>query len=330
VNPGPRRALITGLTGQDGSFLAEQLLADGYGVVGMVRDASASELGSAGHLRDRVDLIPADLLDRDGLVTAVKQVVPDELYHLAAPTFVPASWEDPARTMAAIAGATATLLGAVAEHSPHTRMLVAASSEMFGDAPQSPQNEDTPCRPRTPYAAAKLAAHQLVGLMRGHAGVFACSAILYNHESERRPRDFVTRKITRAAAAIKLGLAGELTLGDTSATRDWSFAADIMRGCRLMLRREHARDYILASGIGHTVQEFLDAAFAHVGLDPADHVRIDPSLVRAPEQTKPVGDPTRARAELGWSASLSFEQLVARMVDADIAELSGARASPAE
>jgi GDPmannose 4,6-dehydratase len=328
VNPGRRRALITGLTGQDGSFLAEQLLADGYDVVGVVRNTRES--GDAKHLSDKVDLITGDLLDPASLEAAVKTVIPDELYHLAAPTFVPASWEDPARTMAAIAGATATLLCAIAAHSPRTRMLVAGSSEMFGDAPESPQHEDTPCRPRTPYAAAKLAAHQLVGLMRGHTGVFACSAILYNHESERRPANFVTRKITRAAAAIKLGLSDELTLGDTSATRDWSFAADVTRGCRLMLAHDHPCDYILASGSGRTVQEFLEAAFAHVGLDPAAHVRTDPSLVRGPEQTKPVGDPTRARAELGWSPTLTFEQLVGRMVDADLAELSGARAIAAE
>ena len=199
--------------------------------------------------------------------------------------------------MTAIAGGTAALLQAVAEHSPQTRVLVAGSGEMFGDAPESPQNEDTPCRPRTPYAAAKLASHQLVGLMRDHTGVFACSAILFNHESERRPPNFVTRKITRAAASIKLGLSDELTLGDTTAIRDWSFAPDVMRGCRLMLGQPRAGDYILASGVGHTVDDLLQTAFAHAGLDPADHVRIDPDLVRAPEGTRPIGDPRRARDE---------------------------------
>ena len=325
MSSGRRRALITGLTGQDGSFLAEQLLDDGHEVIGLVRGGSTlePELGSAAHLRDRVALIRGDLLDPESIVAAVAEIAPDELYHLAAPTFVPASWEDPAQTMTAIAAGTATLLSAVGRHSPATRVLVAGSSEMFGEAPESPQREDTPCRPRTPYAAAKLAAHQLVGLMREHAGVFACSAILYNHESERRPVNFVTRKVTRAAAAIKLGLADELTLGDTSATRDWSFAPDVMRGCRLMLAHERARDYILASGVGHTVQEFLEAAFAHVGLDPSAYVRTDNELVRQPEHTMPVGDPSRARNELGWTRSLTFEQLVARMVDADMAELAG-------
>jgi GDPmannose 4,6-dehydratase len=321
VSPGRPRALITGLSGQDGSFLAEQLLDDGHEVIGLVRGGPEPQLGAAAHLRERVRLIRGDLLEPDSIIAAVAEVAPDELYHLAAPTFVPASWEDPAQTMTAIAAGTATLLSAVARHSPPTRVLVAGSGEMFGEAPESPQREETPCRPRTPYAAAKLAAHQLVGLMRQHAGLFACSAILYNHESERRPANFVTRKITRAAAAIRLGLAEELVLGDTTATRDWSFAPDIMRGCRLMLAQDSARDYILASGVGHTVQQFLEAAFAHVGLDPARHVRTDPRLIRGPEQTRPVGDPARARAELGWRPSLTFEQLVARMVDADLTEL---------
>ena len=328
MSPERRRALITGLTGQDGSFLAEQLLADGHEVIGLVREQAYAGLGCAEHLRDRVHVVAGDLLSPDTLVSAIRESAPDELYHLAAPTFVPESWQDPAQTITAIAGGTATLLEAVAEHSPHTRMLVAGSGEMFGDAPESPQTEGTPCRPRSPYAAAKLASHQLVGLMRGHTGVFACSAILFNHESERRPPSFVTRKITRAAASIKLGLSDALTLGDTSATRDWSFAPDVMRGCRLILGHERPRDYILASGVGHTVDELLRTAFAHAGLDPAEHVRTDTGLVRAPETTRPVGDPTRARTELGWEPTLTFEQLVVRMVDADLAELSGASAPP--
>jgi GDPmannose 4,6-dehydratase len=321
VTAGPRRALITGLTGQDGSFLAELLLADGYQVTGLVRNGADADLGRAEHLRGRVQLVTGDLLEPKALVTCVRQLAPDELYHLAAPTFVPESWRQPARTMAAIAAGTAALLEAVSAHSPGTRLLVAGSGEMFGDAPESPQREETPCRPRTPYATAKLAAHQLVGQIRERNGIFACSAILYNHESERRAESFVTRKITRAAAAIKLGLAQELTLGDTSATRDWSFAGDIMRGCRLMLTADRPGDFILASGIGHTVDDLLQAAFTHVGLDPSRYVRIDPKLVRAPEATKPVGDPSRARSQLGWAPTLNFEQLVARMVDADLREL---------
>ena len=328
MNRERRRALITGLTGQDGSFLAEQLLADGYEVIGLVREEPGAGLGCAEHLQADVQRIAGDLLSPDTLVTAVKDLAPDELYHLAAPTFVPESWQDPAQTMAAIAGGTAALLQAVGAHSPHSRVLVAGSGEMFGDAPESPQREDTPCRPRTPYAAAKLASHQLVGLMRGHSGVFACSAILFNHESERRPPNFVTRKITRAAASIKLGLSNELTLGDTSASRDWSFAPDVMRGCRLMLGQ---------SGPATTSWPAASAAPSWSSSRPRSptsasirscHVRTDPDLVRPPETTPPVGDPGRARRELGWAPTLTFEQLVARMVDADLAELSAAPAPP--
>jgi GDPmannose 4,6-dehydratase len=325
VSAGRRRALITGLTGQDGSFLAESLLADGYEVIGLIHPGDGGDnpwLGLAAHLKDRVDVVEGDLLAPDLLRAPLAELQPHELFHLAAPTFVPESWRHPARTAAAIAVATATLLEAVRDESPHTRLLVAGSGEMFGDAPESPQREDTFCRPRSPYAVAKLAAHQLVGQLRERDGIFACSAILYNHESERRPESFVTRKITRAAAAIKLGLADELTLGDTSAVRDWSFAGDIMRGCRLILAQPAPGDYVLASGVGHTVADLLKVAFAHVGLDPAQYVRTDPVLVRAPERTPPVGDPGRARAELGWEPTLSFEQLVARMVDADLADLS--------
>ncbi|HET8976843.1 MAG TPA: GDP-mannose 4,6-dehydratase [Solirubrobacteraceae bacterium] len=316
-----RRALITGLTGQDGSFLAESLLADGYEVVGVVHADAGADLGLAEPLRDRVSLIAGDLLVPASLRTAVAEARPHELFHLAAPTFVPESWRHPAHTMSAIVLATAALLEAVRDMSPDTRVLVAGSGEMYGDALECPQREDTPCRPRTPYAVAKLAAHQLVGQMREHDGLFACSAIPFNHESERRPENFVTRKITRTVAAIRLGLADELTLGDTGAVRDWSFAGDIMAGCRLMLAAETPRDYVLASGVGHTVQELLETAFAHVGLDPAGYVRTDPSLVRAPEAIPPIGDAGRARAELGWEPTLSFEQLVARMVDADLREL---------
>jgi GDPmannose 4,6-dehydratase len=198
---------------------------------------------------------------------------------------------------------------------------------IFGDAPESPQRENTPCRPRNPYATSKLAAHQLVDQLRDHAGIFACSGILYNHESERRPESFVTRKITRAAAAIKLGLEREVLLGDLSAVRDWSFAGDVVRGAWLMLQQDSPGDYILASGVGRTVQEFADVAFARVGLNAADHIRIDRGLVRGHEGTPQVGDPSRARARLGWNHTLTFEQLVERMVDADLKALS-ARVSP--
>ncbi len=248
---------------------------------------------------------------------------PHELYHLAAPSFVPDSWREPAETLAAIAGATATLLTAVRDGGEPARVFVAASSAMFGAAPESPQREDTPCRPETPYATAKLAAHQLVGHLRAHDGIFACSGILYNHESERRPESFVTRKITRSAAAIKLGLAKEVVLGDLDAVRDWSFAGDVMVGAWLMLQQDQPDDYVLASGTGRTVREFAEVAFAHVGLRAEDYIQIDPALQRGREQAAPVGDSSRARKRLGWQPAVSFEELVERMVEADLRALGG-------
>ena len=318
------RALVTGLTGQDGSFIAELLLEKGYEVIGLIRRPPDDPLGSAEHLRDRVRLVGADLLDPATLTAAVADTRPDELYHLASPSFIPDSWIDPATTFSAIAGSTATLLTAVRDHSPQTRVCVAASGLMFGATSESPQREDSPCRPQTPYATAKLAAHQLTGQFRFHEGLFACSGILYNHESERRPESFVSHKITRAAAAIKLGLSGELQLGDLFAVRDWSFAGDIVHGAWLMLQQETPDDYILASGVGHTVAELASTAFAAVGLDAEHHIRIDDALRRGPELIPAVGDPSHARERLGWRAEVSFEDLVARMVRADLGALSTA------
>jgi GDPmannose 4,6-dehydratase len=313
--------MVTGITGQDGSFLADLLIEHGYHVTGLIRTASGDRLGASEHLRGRIDLVRVDLLDSAGLATAVAANRPDELYHLAAPSFIPDSWRDPEHTHAAIAGSTAALLQAVRDHSDQTRVFVAGSGAIFGDAPESPQREDTPCRPETPYAVAKLAAHRLVGQVRAQDGVFACSGILYNHESERRPRRFVTRKITRAAAAIKTGLEHELVLGDLSPIRDWSFAGDVVRGAWLMLQQERPGDYIIASGVGHTVRQFVDVAFDYVGLKAEDHVRVEESLQRPAEVTPPVGDPSRAREILGWKPTLSFEQLIHRMVDADLRRL---------
>jgi GDPmannose 4,6-dehydratase len=313
-----RRALLTGLTGQDGSFLAELLLDEGYEVTGMVRGSSADPLGAAEHLRGRVQLVRGDLLEPENLNAAVRELAPDELYHLAGPSFVPDSWEHPARTVAAISAATASLLEAVRDHSPQTRTFVAVSGAIFGAAPESPQREETPAHPQNPYAVAKLAAHQLVGRLRAHEGVFACSGILYNHESERRPASFVSRKITHAAAAIKLGLAEELVLGDLEAVRDWSFAGDAMRAAWLMLRQDSPDDYIVASGVPHTVAELAEVAFGCLDLDAQRYIRVDPDLVRAAEETPLIGDPARARDRLGWRPTLTFEQLIERMVAADL------------
>ncbi|HVR05901.1 MAG TPA: GDP-mannose 4,6-dehydratase [Solirubrobacteraceae bacterium] len=302
------------------------MLERGYRVSGLCRLPGAP-LGASEHLRGQIELLAGDLLDHDSLRAAVRRVCPDELYHLAAPSYLPDSWEHPAQTLCAIAGATAALLEAVRELDRGTRVFAAGSGAMFGAAPASPQREDTPCRPQNPYAVAKLAAHQVLGAVRAHAcarthpaenDLYACCGILYNHESERRPERFVTRKITRAAAAIKLGLAHEVVLGDLDAVRDWSFAGDIMRGAWLMLQQERPADYILASGVPHTVADFAEAAFACVGLRADEHVRVDPTLVRAPEETPLVGDPGKARRELGWQPELDFEALVERMVRADL------------
>jgi GDPmannose 4,6-dehydratase len=314
-------ALVTGITGQDGSFLAELLLEKGYTVTGMVRGAAERDLGCSEHLRARLQLVTGDLLDPDSLRAAVEQAAPREIYHLAAPSFVPDSWRAPGETLRAIAGATAALLEAVRALDPAIRVYIAASGAMYGDAGVSPQREDTPCRPDTPYAVAKLAGHQLVGAMRLHEGLWACSGIVFNHESERRPQQFVTRRITRGAAEIALGRRDELTVGDLRAVRDWSFAGDIMRGAWLALQQERPEDYVLASGVAHTVGELAEVAFACVGLEAEPHLRVDPALVRATERTPSVGDPSRASNRLGWKPEVSFEELVQRMVRADLQEL---------
>jgi GDPmannose 4,6-dehydratase len=318
-----RRALITGLTGQDGSFLLELLLDRGYDVSGICRDERES-LGPVEHLRSRVSIFEGDLLAPATIDAAVRAVAPDEIYHLAAPTFVPDSWRRPSETFAAIAVATTSLLESVRDCCPTARVFIASSSEMFGDAGESPQSEDSPCRPRHPYGAAKLAAHQLAGQFRSHEGLFVCSGILYNHESERRPASFVTRKITRAAAAIKLGRERELLLGDLSSVRDWSFAGDVMSGAWLALQHDAPNDYVFASGRGHTVREWLERAFAVVDLDPEEFVAIDASFVRQTESTAPVGNPARARTVLDWAPRVDFAHLIERMVRADLAELEAA------
>jgi len=313
------RALITGIGGQDGSYLAEQLLADGNEVVGMVRGDVHRAITGLEAVRDRVTLIAGDLLDPPSLTAALESADPQVVFHLAAPSFVPASWEDPAQAMAAIAGATGALLEIVRRQDPSIRVVVASSGAIFGDADECPQRETTVPRPATPYAIAKLAAHQLVGAMRERHGLHASSAIAYNHESIRRPERFVTRKVTRAAARIAAGLEHELLLGDLDAVRDWSDARDVVAGLRLMAAADDPGDYILASGEGRTVRDLVAAAFAVVGLDPAEHVRIDPQFVRGPETTPSVGDPSRAREQLGWRPQYSFEDLIRTMVEADLA-----------
>jgi GDPmannose 4,6-dehydratase len=303
------RALVTGVTGQDGYLLAEQLLSEGCDVFGLARRADAE--APAG-----VRVVVGDLRDPESLRGGIAEASPDELYHLAAPTHVPRSFEDPEGTMREIAGATEVLLNAAPG-----RIFVATSSEIFGAAESSPQNEDSPKRPRNPYGEAKLAAHEAVAAARSR-GVHAVAGILYNHESTRRPEQFLPRRVSVGVAKIKLGLEEELTLGDLDAVRDWSAATDVMRGAVLALRHDEPGDYVLASGAGHTVRELVDLAFAHVGIEAEGRVKIDPQFVRGVEQVPLVGDPSRARRVLGWEPRVSLEELVGEMVQFDLARLS--------
>ncbi|HEV2814888.1 MAG TPA: GDP-mannose 4,6-dehydratase [Solirubrobacteraceae bacterium] len=313
-----RPSLVTGIAGQDGSYLAELLLAEGREVVGVVRPGSRERGGVAAAAGVR--LIEADLRDHAALRAAIDDVGPEEVFHLAAPAFVPDSWRDPAGTVAAITGGTAVVLAAAREGG--ARVLVASSAEIFRGVDDWPQREDTPPAPVTPYGVAKLAAHQLVGLVRGR-GLFACSIVAYNHESPRRPERYVTRTLSRGAAAVHLGLTDTVAIGDVEARRDWLHARDVVRGMVLALRHDEPGDYVLASGVARSVREFADEAFGVVGLEAAPHLRVDPDLVRGDEETVLCGDASRAEAVLGWEPEISFAALVREMVEADVHRLSG-------
>jgi len=318
------RAVVTGVAGQDGSYLAESLLKDGYEVVGMDREAALGGSPNLLSLRDSLEFIPFDLCEHDTVRAALLAVGADDIYHLAAPTFVPDSWSDPTQTVSAIAGGTATVLAAALAANPRPRVWVAASSEVFGDAGESPQSERSPMRPRSPYGVAKLAALGLVRTMREHHGLFASTGVTYNHESPRRPPHFLPRKVTRAAAAISLGQADELVLGDLGAVRDWSDARDVVRAARLALRAQQPDDFVIASGVGRTVRELVETAFAAAGLEgPIERwVRVDEQFVRPAEPTPLVGDASHARSALGWEPEISFEEMIGAMVRADLEELS--------
>ncbi len=320
-------ALITGIAGQDGSLLAELLCAEGVEVHGALRGPLDRELANLETVHDRLVLHEVDTDLPGPLGSLIATLVPDEIYHLAARAFVPESWLDPAATIRSIAASTGELLGAVRSSAPDAHVVVASSREIFGEDAPSPQDERTPCHPSSPYGVAKLASHQLVGLARQHDGLHASSAVLYNHESERRPERYVTRKVTRAAAAISLGLADELVIGDLEAVRDWSAARDVVRGLRAIAAAEDAEDYVLASGHGRTVRELVEVAFAVVGLDPARYLRVDQRLVRGPDASAPVGNPARAAERLGWRAQTPFADLIAEMVEADLADLAAAKRS---
>jgi GDPmannose 4,6-dehydratase len=316
-----RRALITGIGGQDGSYLAELLLENGYEVSGLVRPG-AEQYPNLEPLQDRVDLLEADLLDQRSLAKALEGARPDEVYNLAAPSFVPASWDRPVNTAEFAAVGATSLLEAIRAENQAIRFYQASSSEIFGEPFESPQTEQTPLQPVTPYGVAKAYAHFIVHSYRRQYGLFACSGILYNHESPRRPLEFLPRKVAHGAAAISLGLEEELVLGDLDARRDWGYAGDYVRAMWLMLQQDEAGDYVVASGEDHSVRELVECAFRHVGLDWHDHVRVDPAFQRgAAELHRLVGDPTQAQERLGWRQETGFEQLVHLLVDADLERL---------
>jgi GDPmannose 4,6-dehydratase len=310
-----RRALVTGIGGQDGTYLAELLLGRGYEVFG-------TTLGSPEGKQGGIKLIELELTDGDAVAARIRELGPDETYHLASPSFVPASWKDPVGTSTFAAASSAALLEGLRREYPEGRFLNAASAEIFGAPTQVPQTEETPVAPITPYGAAKAFAHVLTGAFRRHYGLHASSAILYNHESPRRPERFLTRKVSRRAAAISLGLEQELRLGDLSARRDWGFAGDYVQAMWLMLQADEPDDYVVATGEAHTAEDFVAAAFQHVGLDWREHVRYDESLSRGPSDSPAlVGDPTKILERLRWAPEVPFDDLVKMLVDADVEEL---------
>jgi GDPmannose 4,6-dehydratase len=316
-----RRALVTGITGQDGSYLAELLLEEGYEVAGMVRRASTESVERIEHLLDRVQLFQGDLLDQASLVRVLEESEPDEVYNLAAQSFVPTSFRQPVLTAEFTAVGVTRMLEALRTAAPEARFYQASSSEMFGHATQVPQSEQTPFYPRSPYGVAKVYAHYATVNYREAYGLFAVSGILFNHESPRRGLEFVTRKITDGVARIKLGLADELRLGNLEARRDWGFAGDYVRAMWMMLQQDEPGDFVIGTGQDHSVRDFVDAAFAHAELDPAQHVVEDPALLRPADVDHLVADPSLARERLGWAPETSFEELVRLMVDADLARL---------
>ncbi len=318
-----RRALITGITGQDGSYLADLLLAEGYEVYGVVRRSSTESFERIAHLEGKIELLQADLLDQASLQEAIRAARPTELYNLAAQSFVPTSWSQPVLTAEFTAVGATRVLESIRHVDPSIRFYQASSSEMFGKVREVPQNETTPFYPRSPYGVAKAYGHFITVNYRESYDLFAVSGILFNHESPRRGLEFVTRKISDGAARIKLGLASELRLGNLDAHRDWGFAGDYVRAMWLMLQAEKADDYVIATGEMHSVRECVEVAFDQAGLDWTKYVKHDPAFERPAEVDQLLGDATKARVELGWTPKVSFEELVRMMVDADLARLSG-------
>jgi len=313
-----KSALITGISGQDGSYLAEHLLAQGYRVFGLMRRLSAPNAWRIAHLEDRVTILQADLLDQLSLIKAVERAEPDEFYNLAAMSFVPSSWDQPMLTGEFNSQGVTRCLEAIRRVNPRIRFYQASSSEMFGKVREVPQTELTPFHPRSPYGVSKVFGHFITVNYRESYGLFAVSGILFNHESPRRGLEFVTRKVTDGAARIKLGLADTLQLGNLDAERDWGFAGDYVRAMWLMLQQEQPDDYVVAMGVSHSVRELVEVAFGHLGLDWERYVRTDPGLLRPAEVDQLIGDATKARRQLGWDPTVDFRGLVTMMVDADL------------
>lgn len=317
-----KRALITGITGQDGSYLAEFLLGEGYQVFGLVRRSSTVNFSRIEHIQDQITLISGDMLDEMSLVQALDQCQPREVYNLAAQSFVPASWAQPVFTGEATALGVTRMLNAIRTVDPTIRFYQASSSEMFGKVREVPQTEQTPFYPRSPYGVAKVYGHWITINYRESYGLHATSGILFNHESPRRGLEFVTRKVTHAVAQIKLGLADEVRLGNMDSRRDWGYAPDYVRAMWMMLQQDEPDDYVVATGETHSIEELCEVAFSHVGLDWHDYVKQDPRFMRPADVNLLVGDPTKAHAKLGWEPDVTFKELIELMVDADIKMLN--------
>jgi GDPmannose 4,6-dehydratase len=317
-----KRALITGITGQDGSYLAELLLDKGYEVFGLVRRLSAPNVWRIQHILDRITLLQGDLLDQLSLIKAVEKAQPDEFYNLAAMSFVPASWDQPMLTGEFNSQGVTRVLEAVRRVNPKIRFYQASSSEMYGRVREVPQTEMTPFYPRSPYGVSKVFGHYITVNYRESYDLFACAGILFNHESPRRGLEFVTRKVTDGVARIKLGLADHLGLGNLDACRDWGFAGDYVRAMWLMLQQDEPDDYVVAMGVAHSVKDLVQEAFGHVGLDWQEFVRTDPRFLRPAEVDHLIGDPAKAKRVLGWEPSVDFRTLVHMMVDADLERLT--------
>jgi GDPmannose 4,6-dehydratase len=324
-----KTALITGITGQDGSYLAEYLLDKGYRVFGLIRRSSTINFERIAHLQESIHLVPGDLLDQSSLINALQTTAPDEVYNLAAQSFVPTSWTQPVLTGEFTALGVTRLLEAIRVVDPRIRYYQASSSEMFGMVEESPQDERTRFYPRSPYGVAKLYGHWMTVNARESYGLFACSGILFNHESPRRGVEFVTRKVSYNIARIKLGLQQKLKMGNLDAERDWGFAGDYVRAMWLMLQQDKPDDYVISTGVTHSVRRLLEVGFGHAGLDYQDHVEVDADLFRPAEVAHLLGNSAKARKQLGWEPQVGFEQLIGMMVDSDVELASGHSAKAA-